>query len=107
MQLNLDLTVLEVSKIDLKAGETLMVTIKSDEVDQYTAEMIQKSFSRAFPQNKVAVISLGSNDSVEYTKIKDESATQPEENAPDQPFCDNEKKCEECVCDSGEPSAAN
>lgn len=61
----------EVQKLNLQPDETLLVTIKSDEVDMRTIEEFKRGFSQQFPNNTIAVIGVGLNDEVIYSTIKE------------------------------------
>jgi len=110
VRFDMELTYAEVTKINLQPSETLFVTFKSNDLDEHTIDSIRQSFSQAFPNNKVAVICLSPEDSVEFTVVKEEQSGQAfvdEVNAmsTEKLFCDGEKKCEECVCDPVDTNA--
>lgn len=60
---------IELTKINLQPGDTLAVTIKSDELDQEIMDSIKTQLKKGFPNNKVMVYGLDPNGSVEFTSI--------------------------------------
>ena len=55
-----------VSKIDLKPGEQLFVTFKSDYIDEHTVRLLRDQFKSAFPNNKVALFAMSPDDDVKF-----------------------------------------
>lgn len=66
-------TQLEATKITLGPEDVLFVTIKSDDIDEFSLNALKKNLGRMFPNNKVAVLGMGTRDGVEFT-----IATKPE-----------------------------
>lgn len=50
--------------VNLKKGDTLVVTIKSDENDKNVLKSIKKQMKKAFPSNKIAVFGIGKDDDI-------------------------------------------
>jgi hypothetical protein len=57
---------LDVQKINLKEGDTLMITIKHEEVDFADLQDLQKQFKNTFPNNKVFLFAMGSVGEVKF-----------------------------------------
>jgi hypothetical protein len=66
---------IEVVKLNLQPGETLVVKIKSDEIDESFMEFFKKSLKPHFPNNEVLIVGMYASDDIEFSTIKDESAT--------------------------------
>lgn len=69
---------LEVTKINLKRGDVLMVTIKSDYIDEEIAHSIRKQLSGIFTENKVALYVMGTQDEVRFSIVSSEETRYPD-----------------------------
>lgn len=61
----------ELTKLDLKPGDTLAMTIKSDDIDEYTVNSLRESMGKAFPGIRVLLFGVGLNDEVKFTAISE------------------------------------
>lgn len=60
---------IELTKIDVKPGETLAVTVKSDDMDGSTISSLRKELGKAFPGVRVLIFGVGLNDDVKFTAV--------------------------------------
>jgi hypothetical protein len=71
---------IDVRKLNLQPGETLVVTIKSDEITDESLYALRRGLMGYFPNNKVLVLGVGSEGSIDLTVAKsvayDESQAQ-------------------------------
>lgn len=61
------ITQVEATKINMQPGEVLVVTIKCDDVSYESLGELKERLGILFPNNKVAVFGIGTQDSVEFT----------------------------------------
>lgn len=64
---------LDVQRLNLKQGDTLMVTLKSNDVDEEIMHQIRKSLKKVFPNNEVGVFVIGESDDVRFSIVNDGS----------------------------------
>ena len=69
--MELKLTEIEVQKLNLRPGETLVVTLHSDEIGPEDMESLGAGFRHYFPNNKVAVLNVGSGNQIKMTVVAD------------------------------------
>jgi hypothetical protein len=69
--MEIKLNEVDVQKLDLKEGDTLLITIKSDDVDQYTIETVKQSFKSVFPNNRVAILAVGTEGDIRYSVLSE------------------------------------
>lgn len=62
---------IEVTKLNLQPGDTLAVTIKSDDLDEHILNHLKAQFKIAFPDNRVLLFGLGSKDDIKFTAISE------------------------------------
>lgn len=55
---------MKLNAVNLKKGDTLLVTINSDELDQERLDNVKAQLQSMFPDNKVAIFGVGQNDDV-------------------------------------------
>lgn len=72
--MELKLNEVEVTKLNLQPGETLVVTVKSEDMSMYDMDDMAKGFRKLFPNNKVAVLNVGTTNEVVMTVVKDLAA---------------------------------
>ena len=65
----------EVVKLNLQPGETLVLKIKSDEVDSFLLDSFKKSLKPHFPNNEVLILGMNPYDDIEFSTIKTEVAS--------------------------------
>lgn len=58
---------IEATKINLQSGDILFVTIKSDDLDSMEAETIKRGIGALFPNNKVILFGVGSDNDIKFT----------------------------------------
>jgi hypothetical protein len=63
----LNITELQVQKLNLKPGDTLMVTVQSDELDEASLDYLSKRLKFFFPNNKVALFGMGMEGYIKFT----------------------------------------
>ena len=67
MQFGFD--VVEAQRINLQPNDVLMVTVKNDEITQDTINGLRKQLQLVFPNNKVFVFAMGTNDDVNLSIV--------------------------------------
>ena len=67
----------EVQKLDLQPGQSLMVTVKHEDVDQTSLEQLKNLLSSSFPNNQVMVFGMGSAGEITFAVVNDPVASQP------------------------------
>lgn len=55
--------------VNLKKGDTLVVTINSDEMDKELVKSIKKELKKAFPKNRVAIFGLAKDDNLSISVL--------------------------------------
>lgn len=83
----------DVQKLDLKPGEVLVVKIKSDELDQYSMDSLSKGLKSYFPKNKVLIMGVGEEGSIDLTVVKDVMYSEPVKED-----CSTIDYCSSCAC---------
>lgn len=61
---------IDVNTIKLEKGDTLLVSISSNELDSVLLNTLKKQFKTAFPKNKIAILGIGENDRVSVNVVK-------------------------------------
>lgn len=61
----------EVQKLNLQPGEVLIVKVRSDEVDAESLYRLSEGFKSLIPNNKVAVMAVGENGSIDLTVVSE------------------------------------
>jgi hypothetical protein len=61
--------VVEVQRVNLQAGDVLMVTVKNDDLSQESVDMLRKQLQLVFPDNKVFVFAMGTSDDVQLSVV--------------------------------------
>lgn len=77
-----ELTEIEVQRINLQPGDTLMVTLKNDYIEQESMVGLRNEFNKRFPNNKVFIFAMGSDGDVKLAVV-----SQPEKSY-----------CSDCDC---------
>ena len=78
----------EVAKLNLAPGDVLVVTIKSDDIDESILGQLSKSFSEAFPNNQVALFGADTGSEIKFSVIT----------ALKESGCGTQNYCEDCSC---------
>lgn len=86
----LTLKEVEVTKLNLNPGDVLTITIKSDDVDQYSLNSFRDVVKTAFPSNRVILLSVGLDDSVNFTVVADPNV--------EASGCSTSSFCSDCSC---------
>lgn len=60
----------KVTRVRLKPNDTLFVVFKSDEIDAATVQAFRDQLRPNFPNNKVAIIAMSTEDDVRFTTIE-------------------------------------
>jgi hypothetical protein len=71
MQFGFD--VVEVQRVGLKPGDALMVTVKNDDLTQESVDALRYQLQQVFPDNKVFVFAMGTNDDVQLSVVSNEN----------------------------------
>lgn len=82
------ITEMEIQKVNLLPGDTLMVTIKNDDIHQFALDSLRKQFLSIFPNNRTFIFGMGNDGDVKFAVV-----SQPEVS-----YCSN--------CDCGKKKAA-
>lgn len=61
----------ELTKLDLQPGQTLAVTVKSDDIDAITLNALRKNLGEAFPGVRVLLFGVGLNDDIKFTAVSE------------------------------------
>lgn len=93
-----ELTEIQVQKLNLQPGDTLMVTIKNDYIEPGNLAPFKKEFKRVFPNNEVFVFGMDSESEIKFAVV-----TQPETVAT--PV--NVGYCNDCNCGKKEAAEGN
>lgn len=101
IEIELKFKAIEMTVINLKPGDTLAVTIKSDDMDGVTINALKENFQKQFPNNKILLFGLGLNDSLEFTALS-EGKLENKENS----GCNTANFCVDCNCGKKESSNA-
>lgn len=64
--------IVEVSRFSLKPGDTLVVKIKSDYIDEATIDKYRLSLAGKFPKNEVMILGMAKEDDIELSVITKE-----------------------------------
>lgn len=76
-KLEIILREMEVTKLDLQPGQTLMVTIKHEDLDQFSLQHLRLGLKRAFPNNQVMVFGMGLEGDVKFAVVNEPIASEP------------------------------
>lgn len=68
--MELKITEAEVQKLNLQAGEILIVKIRSDEINDASMNALRSGFKALLPNNKVVVMGVGSEGSIDLTAVQ-------------------------------------
>lgn len=60
---------LDVQRISLKENDALMVTIKHDDVNQESLQILQNRFKQAFPFNKTFLFAMGTEGDIKFSVV--------------------------------------
>ena len=80
---------LELTKLNLSVGDTLAVTVKSDDMDGVSIETIKSGLSKAFPGIRVMIFGIGLKDDIRFAAISENKEISS---------CGTEDYCIECTC---------
>lgn len=69
--LNVTISAVEAVKLDLSPGDTLAVTIKSDDVNRDTLDMLKEGLQNLFPDNRILIFGFGLNDEMRFNVISE------------------------------------
>jgi hypothetical protein len=61
----------EVTKLNLKPGDILMITIKHDDIDRSMAEEFRNELKQAFPSNQVFLTVLDTEGDITYSIVSE------------------------------------
>ena len=61
----------EAVKLNLQPGDTLMVTVKHDEVSQESLNQLRKQIASVFPNNKVFVFNVGTDGDIKFAVVNE------------------------------------
>lgn len=67
----------EVTKVNLQPRDVLMVTVKSNEVTEEAVKILKQNLTDLFPDNKIVVFAMGTQDSVEFTIASEPEVSYP------------------------------
>jgi hypothetical protein len=66
---DVQINLVDVQKVSLNPGDTLMVTIKHDEITRGTLEMFSRQFKKLFPNNQVFAFNVGTDGDVKFAVV--------------------------------------
>lgn len=68
--MELSLKEVEVQKLNLRPGDSLVVTVRSENVDEFDVQMLAEGFRKRFPGNQIIVLTVGTQDSIGLSVVK-------------------------------------
>lgn len=68
-------TELEIQKINLQKGDTLMITIKHDYVENDQITALSNEFKKHFPNNRVFMFNMGTDGEIKFAVVSQEEKT--------------------------------
>ena len=68
--MNMEFNKVDATVLNLQPGDILFVTLKGYDYDESTLNSFRETIAPAFPNNKVAIICVGSEDSVDFSVVK-------------------------------------
>jgi len=86
-----------VQRINLEPGDTLMVTVKNDDISAFALDMLQKKFKEVYPNNKVFIFGMGTDGDVKLAVV-----SEPKKGY----SCDEINYCSDCDCGKKERAEA-
>ena len=89
----------DVARINLRPGEILAVTIKSDQIDEIIIDAFKKALKPAFPQNEVLIIGISPDEEVLFSTLKSLDVAKAE--------CNTASYCSDCSCGKKEQIEAS
>ena len=63
------ITEIEIQKINLSPGDTLIVTVKNDDIHPSALVELQKQFKLVFPDNKTFILGMGTDGDVKLAVV--------------------------------------
>ena len=94
-----ELTEVQVQKLNLQPGDTLMVTIKNNYIEPQHLAPFKKEFKRVFPNNEVFVFGMDSESEIKFAVV-----SQPEKPVDS---CAPVGYCSDCNCGKKEAAEGN
>lgn len=79
----------ELTKLDLKPGDTLAMTIKSDDIDEHTVNSLKQNMGAAFPRVNVLIFGIGLDNELNFTVISENKEISS---------CSTTQYCVNCNC---------
>lgn len=70
-KIELNFKAVEMTKLDLKDGEVLAITIKSDDMDGDTIKAIRDGVNAVFPNNRVLIFGLSLGDEIRFSSVSE------------------------------------
>lgn len=55
--------------VNLKKGDTLIVTVRSDEIDKDILKGLKRQMKKAFPKNKIAIFGVAREDEISISVL--------------------------------------
>lgn len=89
----MELKEIEVQKLNLKENDTLLVKVKSDYISNSELTELGDGLRNIFKNNKVVVLSVGENESIDLTIVSDKDYNIEND-------CEPNNKCQNCHCES-------
>ena len=80
---------LELTKLNLNKGDTLAVTVKSDDMAGETIDALKRGLAEAFPGVRVMIFGIGLKDEIRFAAISENKELSS---------CGTEEYCIECSC---------
>jgi hypothetical protein len=87
--MEININEVQVQKLNLQPGETLVVTVKSDDINEDLIDGLKRGFGNAFPSNRVIVMGMSTADEVKFSAIKEINEISS---------CVNSNFCADCNC---------
>jgi hypothetical protein len=91
--IELSFKAIELTKLNLQPGDTLAITVKSDDMNGDSINALKKGMEQNFPNNKILIFGLGLNDSLQFTALS-EGKLEISENK----GCNSANYCVDCNC---------
>lgn len=61
----------EATILDVKPGQTLAITVKSNDIDEFTINSLRQNLNKAFPGVRVLLFGIGLDDDIRFTAISE------------------------------------
>ena len=100
----LNITEMQVARLNLTPGEILAVVIKTDDVSEELVGSVKANIQKLFPGNRVLIFGIGLGDSIQFSKIGVEKEILANKELSS---CNTGNFCADCNCGKKEQFEGN